>query len=134
MVRVWDLEAGQCRTTLRSYLTLTYGVAVTADGRRAVSGSSDETVRVWDVETGRCLITLAGHTDKIYVDYSLCLHERTDEGTLLVFPSYFRRERPELEDYPAALVSYQFSGALDEIYATLVVRLHHTTRSKDVSR
>ena len=52
--------------------------------------------------------------------------DRGDEGTLLVFPSYFRRERPELEDYPAVLVSYQFSGALDEIYATLVVRLHHT--------
>ena len=62
-----------------------------------------------------------------FVDYGLCLRERTDEGTLLVFPSYFRRERPELEDYPAVLVSYQFSGALDEIYATLVVRLHHTT-------
>jgi small GTP-binding protein len=62
-----------------------------------------------------------------FVDYSLCLRERTDEGTLLVFPSYFRRERHELEDYPAVLVSYQFSGALDEIYATLVVRLHHTT-------
>jgi GTPase SAR1 family protein len=62
-----------------------------------------------------------------FVDYGLCLRERTDEGTLLVLPSYFRRERPELEDYPAVLVSYQFSGALDEIYATLVVRLHHTT-------
>jgi small GTP-binding protein len=61
-----------------------------------------------------------------FVDYGLCLRERTDEGTLLVFPSYFRRERPELEDYPAVLVSYQFGGALDEIYATLVVRLHHT--------
>ena len=41
-----------------------------------------------------------------FVDYGLCLRERTDEGTLLVFPSYFRRERPELEDYPAVLVSY----------------------------
>jgi hypothetical protein len=31
-----------------------------------------------------------------------------------------------LEKHPAVLVTYQFSGALDEIYATLVVRLHHT--------
>jgi small GTP-binding protein len=61
-----------------------------------------------------------------FVDYGLCLRERADEGTLLVFPSYFRRERPELEDHPAVFVSYQFSDALDEIYATLVVRLHHT--------
>jgi hypothetical protein len=61
-----------------------------------------------------------------FVDYGLCLRERGDEGMLLVFPSYFKRERPELENHPAVLVSYQFSGALDEIYATLIVRLHHT--------
>ena len=28
--------------------------------------------------------------------------------------------------YPAVLVNYRFTGFLDEIYATLVVRLHHT--------
>ena len=34
------------------------------------------------------------------VDRGLCLREHTDEGPLLVFPSYFRRERPELEMHP----------------------------------
>src|SRR5262249_26981060 len=33
----------------------------------------------------------------------------------------------DLVDYPAVLVSYRFNGFLDDIYATLVVRLHHTT-------
>ncbi|HEX9929597.1 MAG TPA: DUF4365 domain-containing protein [Pyrinomonadaceae bacterium] len=61
-----------------------------------------------------------------FVSRGLCLQERTDAGTLLIFPSYFRRERPEQETHPAILVTYQFSGMLDEIYATLVVRLHHT--------
>ena len=28
--------------------------------------------------------------------------------------------------HPAVLVSYRFNGFLDDIYATLVVRLHHT--------
>ena len=28
--------------------------------------------------------------------------------------------------HPAVLVNYRFTGFLDEIYATLVVRLHHT--------
>lgn len=28
--------------------------------------------------------------------------------------------------YPPVLVNYRFTGFLDEIYATLVVRLHHT--------
>jgi small GTP-binding protein len=61
-----------------------------------------------------------------FVDHGLCLREHTERGTLLVFPSYFKRERPELEGHPAVFVTYQFSGALEEIYATLVVRLHHT--------
>jgi len=61
-----------------------------------------------------------------FVDHGLCLRERTERGTLLIFPSYFKRERPEIEGHPASLVTYQFCGALDEIYATLVVRLFHT--------
>ncbi|HKP87378.1 MAG TPA: TIR domain-containing protein [Blastocatellia bacterium] len=60
------------------------------------------------------------------VDHSLCLREHTEAGTLLVFPSYFKRERPDMPDHPSALVTYQFSGMLDEIYATLVVKLRHT--------
>ena len=60
------------------------------------------------------------------VERGLCLREHTDKGPLLVFPSYYRRERPELVGHPAVLVSYRFNGFLDDIYATLVVRLHHT--------
>jgi small GTP-binding protein len=69
-------------------------------------------------------ILLAMH--QTLVERGLCLREYTDKGTLLVFPSYYRRERPELEGHPAVLVSYRFSGFLDDIYATLVVRLQHT--------
>jgi tricorn protease-like protein len=36
-------------------------VAVTADGRYAVSGSADETLKVWELETGREVRALAGH-------------------------------------------------------------------------
>jgi hypothetical protein len=38
-------------------------VAITPDGRRAVSGSDDETLRAWDLETGQTLTTLQGHTN-----------------------------------------------------------------------
>jgi WD40 repeat protein len=41
-------------------------VAVSPDGRRIVSGSSDNTVAVWDLETGSRLLTLAGHQDRVY--------------------------------------------------------------------
>jgi len=68
-------------------------------------------------------VLLAMH--QTLVERGLCLREQTDTGPLLIFPSYYRRERPELEGHPAVLVSYRFSGFLDDIYATLVVRLHH---------
>lgn len=60
------------------------------------------------------------------VKRGLCMREQTDTGALLIFPSYYRRERPDLIGHPAVLVSYQFTGFLDDIYATLVVRLHHS--------
>ncbi|NTV47283.1 MAG: DUF4365 domain-containing protein [Chlorobiales bacterium] len=69
-------------------------------------------------------VLLAMH--KILVERGLCLREHTEKGSMLIFPSYYRRERPELVGHPAVLVSYRFSGFLDDIYATLVVHLHHT--------
>jgi small GTP-binding protein len=69
-------------------------------------------------------VLLAMH--QTLVQRGLCLRENTGEGPLLIFPSYYRRERPELTGHPAVLVSYRFNGFLDDIYATLVVRLHHT--------
>jgi small GTP-binding protein len=70
-------------------------------------------------------VLLAMH--KILVERGLCLREHTDSGTMLIFPSYYRRERLKLVDHPAVLLSYRFSGFLDDIYATMVVRLHYTT-------
>lgn len=56
----------------------------------------------------------------------LCARELTEKDVLLVFPSYYKRNRPELVGHPAVLVSYRFDGIVDEIYSTLVVRLNHT--------
>jgi WD40 repeat protein len=44
-----------------SKATPTQAVAVTPDGRHAVSGSDDRTLRVWDLESGHTLRTLQGH-------------------------------------------------------------------------
>ncbi|HEY0511752.1 MAG TPA: TIR domain-containing protein [Thermoanaerobaculia bacterium] len=70
-------------------------------------------------------VLLAMH--QTLVERGLCLREHTDRGPLLIFPSYYRRERQELTGHPAVLVSYRFNGFLDDLYATLVVRLHHTS-------
>jgi hypothetical protein len=69
-------------------------------------------------------VLLAMH--QTLVERGLCLRQPSGKGNLLIFPSYYRRERPDQVKFPAVLVNYSFTGFLDEIYATLVVRLHHT--------
>ncbi|MDQ0291579.1 TIR domain-containing protein [Oligosphaera ethanolica] len=52
----------QCLRTLEGHSGEVLSVSFSPDGRRAVSGSNDQTVRVWDLETGACLRTLEGHS------------------------------------------------------------------------
>lgn len=69
-------------------------------------------------------VLLAMH--QTLVERGLCLRQPTSKGNLLVFPSYYRKERPDIVQYPSVQVNYRFTGFLDELYATLVVRLHHS--------
>jgi len=61
-----------------------------------------------------------------FLDRSLCARVETEKGAQLVFPSYFKLDRPEIAEHPNVVVTYGFTGTLDEIYSTLVVRLHYT--------
>lgn len=58
-VRVWDLETGRCLHALEGHTSGVLSVALSPDGRQALSGSSDKTARLWDLEAGLCLRTLA---------------------------------------------------------------------------
>ncbi|MEO5916694.1 MAG: TIR domain-containing protein [Luteolibacter sp.] len=49
----------------------------------------------------------------------LCLRQ----GDQLVFPSHCGRDRPAVLEHPSVFVSYAVKGFLDDIYATLVVKL-----------
>jgi WD40 repeat protein len=40
-------------------------VALSADGRRVLTGADDFTARLWDVQTGMTLHTFSGHTDQV---------------------------------------------------------------------
>jgi hypothetical protein len=65
------------------------------------------------------------------VDRDLCIRQHVPDGrTLLIFPSLYKQERPERPSHPLILMAFWFEGHLDEIYATLVVRLHHTDAFK----
>lgn len=45
-----------------------------------------------------------------FLDRSLCLREETSKGTQLVFPSYFKKDRPDIPEHPNVLVTYGFIG------------------------
>lgn len=53
--------SGQVQHILYGHAQQVIAVAVTPDGRVAVSGSLDRTLKVWDIESGRELQTLGGH-------------------------------------------------------------------------
>jgi predicted NACHT family NTPase len=61
-VRLWDVATGRCLRTFEGHTQMVYAVALSPDGRLALSGSQDQSVRLWEVATGRCLRTLRGHT------------------------------------------------------------------------
>jgi WD40 repeat protein len=52
-VRVWDLATGQLERTLRGHAGQVNAVAVTPDGKTAVSAANDRTLRVWDIAAAR---------------------------------------------------------------------------------
>jgi WD40 repeat protein len=64
-LRLWhpgaENSATHCIITSRAFGIK--AIAITADGRRAITGSEDHTLGVWDLEQGRLQGVLEGHTD-----------------------------------------------------------------------
>jgi WD40 repeat protein len=81
-VRIWDAATGSLRRTLSAqwgdersgwivrrtpwgHLAAVWSCAVSPDGARIASASSDQTVKVWDAHTGEELRTFTGHTSMV---------------------------------------------------------------------
>lgn len=62
-LKVWDLRWGTQKHTLRGHSYGVTAVAITPDGKTAVSASRDHTLRVWDINSGKSLHTLKGHKE-----------------------------------------------------------------------
>ncbi|MBS1831015.1 MAG: TIR domain-containing protein, partial [Acidobacteria bacterium] len=73
LVEACRYEEAPLRVEMRAEKILSLGhtnsvssVAWSPDGKRALSGSWDNTVLVWDVEAGSCERVLEGHTDSVF--------------------------------------------------------------------
>jgi len=56
----------QAVKTLKVHTSEVYAVAITPDGKKAISGSRDETCIVWDIINGEVIKTLKGHSSEVY--------------------------------------------------------------------
>jgi WD40 repeat protein/serine/threonine protein kinase len=73
--RLWELTGGRefprrvrragCLRTLRGHQFSVDAVALTPDGRLALTGGWDHTARLWELSSGRCLRTLEGHAQTV---------------------------------------------------------------------
>jgi WD repeat-containing protein 48 len=54
-VRLWDPRAGSKVAKLRGHTDNVRALALSHDGTKALSGSSDGTVKLWDVGLQRCV-------------------------------------------------------------------------------
>ena len=62
-LRCWDLATGVCVRTLEEHAGSIESIAVSPDGRLAVTGGW--ALSLWDIATGRCLYTFGGPTAAI---------------------------------------------------------------------
>ncbi len=62
------------------------------------------------------------------IQYELVLREPTEEGVQLVFPAAYRRDLPISEAPRGDGVVFRFEGPVENVYATLIVRLARSGR------
>jgi len=62
------------------------------------------------------------------IQHELVLREPTEDGVQLVFPSAYRRDLPTSETPKGDGVVFRFVGPVDNVYATLIVRLTRSNR------
>ncbi len=62
-IKVWDLDSGRCKTTLRGHTKAVTCLAVSSPW--LVSGSDDRTIKLWNLNTWVNTATLTGHTSYV---------------------------------------------------------------------
>lgn len=62
-VYVFDANSGEELLNINRHTSAVSGVGWSPDGKRIVSGSTDDTTRIWDAETGAELLTLSTPND-----------------------------------------------------------------------
>lgn len=65
LIKIWDVESGDCIQTLTEHTGIIWSVCVHPDGDRFATGSFDHSIKIWDLQTGDCIQTFMGHTGEV---------------------------------------------------------------------
>jgi len=66
LIHRWNPHTGERLATWRGHTSAVYALAMSGDGRRAISASYDATCRLWEVATGRELGRIGKHAKAIW--------------------------------------------------------------------
>jgi WD40 repeat protein/serine/threonine protein kinase len=99
--------------TFRGHTATVWSVGFSPDGKRLVSGSSDNTLKVWDAQTGQQTLTLRGHTSAVLSvafspDGKRLLSGSADK-TLKVWDAQTGQETLSLKGHTEPVTSVAFS-------------------------
>lgn len=64
-IKLWDLRSGHCRYTLQSDADFVRCIAITADGKRILSGWSDHSVHIFDLTTHEFIAAWAAGVNSV---------------------------------------------------------------------
>src|SRR5207247_948556 len=64
--RLWDVETGEEGARLEGHTGWLWALAVSPDGRRALSGSADTTLRLWDLASGEEAMRFTAHGKTVH--------------------------------------------------------------------
>jgi WD40 repeat protein len=65
-LHLWDVETGEALRSFEGHTAGVIMIAVSADGREALTGSVDGTIRLWDLETGEEIRQILAHTGGVF--------------------------------------------------------------------
>jgi WD40 repeat protein len=65
VLQLYELRTGSELLLLKARTSATETVALSEDGRRALSGGGDKRVHLWDLDAGQRLAELSGHTGRV---------------------------------------------------------------------
>jgi WD40 repeat protein len=66
VAKLWDAQTARELPVLKGHRRPVISVAISADGKRLLTGSEDRTVKLWDARTGREILTLGGFTGPVF--------------------------------------------------------------------